>query len=375
MKEIYPQQLEKPPKDEAARMDAAWKEVLTVFFREFIELLFPEIAAEIDWRRGYKFLDTELAQVARGYATGKRVVDKLVQVYLKDGGERWLLLHIEIEASPRKLFNERMYVYNYRLFDRYRVQVVSLGVVIKASSRLALGRYERQQWGCRVLFEFPVLRLSDFAARQQELEQIRNPVAIIVLAQLKATEARKDNSHKLSFKRQLIRMLYGRGYTRAQVLEIFRVIDWVIALPDGLDQQLQREVVEYEEEKVMLISNIEWMAIERGMKKGLQQGQEKGLQQGLQQGREEGREQGREEALFSMISRLLSHKFGKLSQRLLSQLKRLSAPQLEELGEALLAFEQLKDAREWLNTHPPQNGHKPKPKSSAKKKTLRAATA
>lgn len=363
MEELYPQQLEKPPADEAARMDAAWKEVLTVFFREFIELLFPAIAAEIDWRRGYKFLDTELAQVARGYATGKRVVDKLVQVYLRDGSKRWLLLHIEIEANPRKLFNERMYVYNYRLFDRYRVDVVSLGVAIKASSRLPLGRYEREQWGCRVLFEFPVLRLSDFAARQQELEQSRNPVAVIVLAQLKAIEARKDNRHKLNFKRQLIRMLYGRGYTRAQVLEIFRLIDWVIALPDGLDQQLQKEIVEYEEEKVVLISNIEWLAIERGMKKG--------LQKGLQQGREEGRE----EALFSMVSRLFARKFGDLSQRIQAQIKRLSADQLEELSEALLDFEQLKDAREWLNSHPPQNGHKPKSRASAKKKTLRSATA
>ncbi|MGH9803021.1 MAG: hypothetical protein ACRD82_21865, partial [Blastocatellia bacterium] len=68
MEELYPQ-LEKPPTDEATRTDAAWKEVLTIFFREFIALFFPTIEAEIDWRRGYKFLDTELAQAARGYAT------------------------------------------------------------------------------------------------------------------------------------------------------------------------------------------------------------------------------------------------------------------------------------------------------------------
>ncbi|MGH9799966.1 MAG: DUF4351 domain-containing protein, partial [Blastocatellia bacterium] len=86
------------------------------------------------------------------------------------------------------------------------------------------------------------------------------------------------------------------------------------------------------------------------------------------QGVQVGREEGREEALMAMVSRLLSRKFGELSLRVQAQIKRLSATQLEELGEALLDFEQLKDAREWLNDHPPQNGHKPKSKPAAKKR-------
>jgi hypothetical protein len=65
--------------------DSAWKDVLTDLFPEFIAFCFPEIQAEIDWTRGYEFLDKELAKIARGHRTGKRLADKLVKVYAFTG--------------------------------------------------------------------------------------------------------------------------------------------------------------------------------------------------------------------------------------------------------------------------------------------------
>ena len=56
-----------------SEQDSAWKDVLTDFFPEFIEFFFPEIYAEIDWSRGHQFLDKELAKIARGYKTGRRL--------------------------------------------------------------------------------------------------------------------------------------------------------------------------------------------------------------------------------------------------------------------------------------------------------------
>ena len=98
--------------EQVSSADDAWKEAITRFFQPFMALFFPSIAAEIDWTQGYKFLDKELAQIKRGHATGKRVADKLVQVYLRDRTQRWLLIHIEVQGRPSRRFNERMYVYN-----------------------------------------------------------------------------------------------------------------------------------------------------------------------------------------------------------------------------------------------------------------------
>lgn len=72
--------------------------------------------------------------------------------------------------------------------------------------------------------------------------------------------------------------LYERGYTRQDILTLFRFIDWLLALPPELEQVLWQEIQEYEEAQNMTyVTSVERI----GMQKGMQQG----LQQGLQQGR------------------------------------------------------------------------------------------
>jgi len=95
----------------------------------FLALFFTQADSEIDGGRGYESLDTELQHVVRDAELGRRVVDKLVKVWLKDGREQWVLIHVEVQTSEEANFAKRMYVYNYRLFDRYNREVVSLAVL------------------------------------------------------------------------------------------------------------------------------------------------------------------------------------------------------------------------------------------------------
>lgn len=60
---------------------------------------------------------------------GKRIADKLAQVWLNSGENLWVLVHIEIQNQPKPDFAKRMYTYNYRIFDRYDRQVASLAVL------------------------------------------------------------------------------------------------------------------------------------------------------------------------------------------------------------------------------------------------------
>ncbi len=55
--------------------DSPWKEILECYFQEFIAFFFPVIAKEIDWLRGYAFLDKELQRVARDADLGRRYAD------------------------------------------------------------------------------------------------------------------------------------------------------------------------------------------------------------------------------------------------------------------------------------------------------------
>jgi hypothetical protein len=113
-----------------ADFDSPWKEALDRYFEAFLAFFFPVAHADIDWSRGYEMLDKELQKIVRTARQGRRVVDKLVKVWLKTGEEGWLLIHVEVQARKERDFARRMHVYNYRIFDRYDREVVSLAVLV-----------------------------------------------------------------------------------------------------------------------------------------------------------------------------------------------------------------------------------------------------
>ena len=115
--------------------DSPWKTALERYFPQFMALFFPEAYAGIDWSQGYAFLDKELQKVVRDAKLGRRLADKLVRVYGTDGVEDRVLVHIEVQGQPEPGFAKRMYVYNYRLFDRYDRPVVSLAVLGDAAGK------------------------------------------------------------------------------------------------------------------------------------------------------------------------------------------------------------------------------------------------
>lgn len=109
--------------------DSPWKNVMYHFLRAFMEFCLPNAAMDIDWSKDYVSLDKELNAIGRQQAVGKRIADTLFKVWLKNGEEVWLLLHIEIQASEETHFPERMYVYNYRIFDRYKKPIISVAIL------------------------------------------------------------------------------------------------------------------------------------------------------------------------------------------------------------------------------------------------------
>ena len=59
--------------------DSPWKEAVEHYFPEFMAFYFPNAAVQIDWAKGYEFLDQELRALAQNAELGKRYVDKLVR--------------------------------------------------------------------------------------------------------------------------------------------------------------------------------------------------------------------------------------------------------------------------------------------------------
>jgi hypothetical protein len=61
--------------EQRADYDNPWKDALSLYFPAFMAFFFPEIDANIDWNRGYEFLDKELQQITPDAEIGSREKD------------------------------------------------------------------------------------------------------------------------------------------------------------------------------------------------------------------------------------------------------------------------------------------------------------
>lgn len=170
--------------------DGAWKEFLDTALPDILAFCFPDAHADIDWSRGYSPLDTALQQVAPTEATGKQAVDKLMQVWLRDGAEAQVFIHLEVQSQTDTLFAERMFRYHARIYDYYRRPIVSLAILGDDRPSWRPRRFGYERWGCTLSLRFPTVKLLDFD--RAALANDRNPCATVILAHLEAQATRHD---------------------------------------------------------------------------------------------------------------------------------------------------------------------------------------
>ncbi|MBF0163716.1 MAG: hypothetical protein HQM01_04260 [Magnetococcales bacterium] len=296
--------------------DTPWKDILVPYIKDFLAFFLLEAHDGIDWEQGFEFLDKELSRIIREAQIGDRVMDKLVKVWRRDGAELWVLIHIEIQGDRKSNFAERMYVYQYRAYDLYHVPVVGLAVLADDESGWRPTEYQYELWGTKQSYRFTAVKLIDHPVT--ELEESTNPFAMVTLAHIQAKQTRHRPEERYQAKRRLIRRLYEQGYDRQQVIDLFRFIDWVLHLPNALDDQLVMEIIEFEEsQKMPYISSVERF------------GEERGRLMGIQIGRQEGRQEGRQDGKTDTLLKQMRRKFGQTPDWVTEKVKAANLEQIE----------------------------------------------
>jgi hypothetical protein len=311
-----------------ANEDSPWKLLLRKYFRKAIEFFFPTIAHLIDWTKPIEFLDTEFQKITPDAEIGKRFADQLVKVQLKKGKELILLMHLEIQAAPEKNFPERMFIYAIRIFERFHQLPVSLAILCDGKRDWRPSAYSLTTPGSALQFDFTAVKLMDYETQWSQLEQSRNPFAVVVMSHLKTRETKDNAIDRKAWKITLIKRLYELDYNRSDILNLFQFVDWVMILPEGLKQTFWEELRTYEEERKMpYITSVEEIGYDRGLNEGKAEGER------------------------SIVLRLLNRRFRHLNDRTIAQITALSTPQLESLSDALLDFSAIEDLTIWLNNH------------------------
>jgi hypothetical protein len=254
-----------PPAD----YDTSWKEALQQYFEPFLTFCFTEVHTLIDWSRQPQSLDKELEQIVREAESGERIADKLFKVWLRDGEEAWVLIHVEVQSQEESDFAKRMYQYNYRSFDLYERPVISLAVLGDERVNWRPSSYGYTLGGCELSLRFPMVKLLDYETRWQDLEESTNPFAVMVMAHLKTKATRGKPQERQQWKWNLVRRLFERGYDRDDIRKLFRLVDWMMTLPNELQQSFEEQVRRYQEERQMpLLSRMELRAMQEGIEQG-----------------------------------------------------------------------------------------------------------
>ena len=171
------------------------------------------------------------------------------------------------------------------------------------------GGYGFEVLGCRHSLQFPVVKLLDYAEQINQHETHANPFALITTAHLQTRQTKHDPEARYQAKRALVRLLYRQGWGKQRILDLFAVLDWMMRLPEELEQQLWLEIETIEgENKMRYVTSVERHAVKRGMTKG--------------------------EA--TILQRLLIKKFGPLPEETQCCLRTATLDQLDLWAERLL---------------------------------------
>ena len=294
--------------------DSPWKEAIEHYFPEFMMFYFPDAYAVIDWSKEHVFLDQELRAVVQDAELGTRFVDKLVRVTELSGEESWIYIHVEVQGTRQAEFAQRMFVYNYRIFDRYKKPVASLAVLADEHRQWKPTSYGYNVLGCSHTLEFPVAKLTDYDEKLDELLASDNAFELITAAHILTRQTRKKHQERYEAKLRLIKILYQRHWDKQRVINLLTVVDWLMTLPAWLDTKVWKEIETIEEiEKMQYVTSIERIGIAKGITQGIAKGESK------------------------LLTRQLERRFGALPAWATEKLSNASESALEAWGEAILS--------------------------------------
>jgi hypothetical protein len=217
-----------------------------------------------------------------------------------------------VQGDAEKEFPERMFNYNAAVRQLYNKEVVSLAILCDDQPSWRLTTFAHGRWGCKMELTFRIAKLLDFAGDVEALEASDNPFGAVVLAHCKTLETRTSPESRREWKLRVVKGLYRRGWSKEQILDLFHVIDWMMALPGDFEQAFTAEYDELPEVKIMrYVTSVERVRLKNAEEKA------------------------RREEAVAAIGTLLDGKFGPQGRKLLRRARALS--DLDTLRN-LLAF-------------------------------------
>lgn len=253
--------------------DRIFKQLLTVFFEEFVQLFFPATHRRIDWS-SLEFIDKELLSDQ----SPKKHVDLLAKVTTLDKGAMVLLIHLEHQAQGQANFAERMFEYFCYLRITYRLPVLPIALFSFARPV----RPEADRFRLRLLrrtvvnFRFQVIQLNRLDWRG--FVNSTNPLASALMAKMRIPVADRP-----TVKLQCLRLMLTLRLDPDRQSLIADFVNTYLVLNAEETKALGRQLITLKPEEAKTVQRVtnEW----------IREGERRGEVRGKQRGRLEERRQ------------------------------------------------------------------------------------
>ena len=210
------------------KKDEKWKSLISKFLKDFLSFFMPELYQEIDFEKGYEFLDGELNRIKIKSKSKNRRSDKLVKVYLKDGSEKYILIHIEVQGYFDEDFSKRMFKYFYRIADLHDTyEITSIAVFTDDNETFKPSQFDKNLFGTKVSYEYNAYKVLD--QKEKALKKSDNIFAFVVLATLYSLKAKDNQKKKFDFKLELVKLLSKKNYSKEVIIEVFEFLDLLLS--------------------------------------------------------------------------------------------------------------------------------------------------
>ncbi|MBK9459289.1 MAG: hypothetical protein IPN94_07605 [Sphingobacteriales bacterium] len=221
--------------------DARWKELIHSFTEDFIAFFLPTLYPLVDFTKPPEFLEQELQKLfPNEELAGKKISDKLIRLYLKDGQEWFVLVHIEVEGDAPTAYSKEVFKYYYRILDRHEVDITTIVVYVGDKVPKHHNIYTRSFHGTELIFKF-----NTYIVKKQDPANLLasdNVFALAILANLYVLQSKNQFDKRFAFKYQLLDLLLQKNYPKQTIKELFVFIDYLMLLPKELEQQLSIKI-------------------------------------------------------------------------------------------------------------------------------------
>jgi hypothetical protein len=125
--------------------------------------------------------------------------------------------------------------------------------------------------------EFPVLKLWEYNKPERwaelEAQAETDPVALLVMAQLKTKLTQNRASERYDWKHRFLRRLFESRLKRQDIEDLLKYVDWMMMLPEPFEDRLDKEMEKMQgTQEVPYVTSWERRALKKGLEKGHREG-------------------------------------------------------------------------------------------------------